>query len=345
MRRIALAIAILSAACGTRTPGKDPHVSATVPGNGAVGVSPTTPIRVTFDRAMLAASITTNTSDDGCSGSVALSFDDFSTCVRMSAPAASNGGLTFSAEPAMPLQPGAVYRIRVKAGAASASGRILGADFTQPDGFTVALPASPTPTPPGPYSHTIAIDGANDFVQADERFTTSSTGPDYYGFVAWDASNLYLAMSGPDIGMNDPTKWFVAYLGTGGTMTGQKYNTQQPGLPFAAKYHLRWKADNSFTNAQVWSGTAWVDAAWDFTGRVFKTVGGNYLEISIRRSDLGTPSHVPLVMGMLNETNGGEASYAAVPANAYVDKYDPDFAHWYDFDLTSSTVPNATAEH
>lgn len=335
----------LVAACGTRTPGRDPRVIATVPANDAVGVSPTTAVAVTFDRAMLAASVTTNTIDDGCSGTLQLSFDDFATCVRMSAPAASNGGATFSAVPSLPLQQGAIYRLRVKGGVASAQGRILGQDFSQPDGFTVSVPASPTPTPGGPYSHTIAIDGLNDFSQVNERFTTTSSTTGYTGYVAWDASNLYLAMGGGDIGANDPKKWFVAYLGgAGGTTSGQLYNTQQPALPFAARWHLRWKTDGTLASIQTWNGTMWVESGIDLTGRIFKTVGGNYLEISLRRADLGITTSAPLVMGMINEAATFEYTYAGVPGDAFVDGYDRDYAHAFAFDLTASTPPNATPE-
>jgi len=43
---------------------------------------------------------------------------------------------------------------------------------------------------------------------------------------------------------------------------------------------------------------------------------------------------------LINEAAGSEWSYAAVPSTSFVDRYDPDYSHYFSFDLTSSLGPN-----
>src|SRR5262245_26647211 len=50
------------------------------------------------------------------------------------------------------------------------------------------------------------IDGVNDF-KADEKFVTTSIGSGYEGFFAWDATRIYVGMSGSDIGSGASNKW------------------------------------------------------------------------------------------------------------------------------------------
>ena len=112
--------------------------------------------------------------------------------------------------------------------------------------------------------HTISIDGTNDFA-ADEDIAWTS-GSTYY--FTWDANNLYLGANNDNIDDNSSTEWILFYIdsdpqltptnGTG-TTTGVNYNTQQPGLPFTANYHFRWKNDGSYTNLQQYSGGSWID--------------------------------------------------------------------------------------
>ncbi len=97
------------------------------------------------------------------------------------------------------------------------------------------------------YFHTIAIDGVNDFA-ANETFATTTTG--HTGYLAWDDTYLYVGVDGPDVGSGFSSNWVVVYLGgPAGTTTGVTYNTQTPTLAFPAQYHVRWKTDNTFTDA------------------------------------------------------------------------------------------------
>ena len=58
-----------------------PTISELSPSDNSTNVPVASKIVVTFSDAMLAHSITTNTADTNCSGSLQLSSDDFSTCI------------------------------------------------------------------------------------------------------------------------------------------------------------------------------------------------------------------------------------------------------------------------
>jgi len=188
------------------------------------------------------------------------------------------------------------------------------------------------------YAHTIVIDGVNDFVPADEQIATTTAG--FTAYLAWDASYLYVGVDGADIGSGSPTRWVLVYLGgAGGTITGQTYNTQQPGLPFAARYHLGWRADNGYTQALEYSGSAWTPLAWDFTGDVYQS--GTYLELRIPLADIGSPTSLPIHVSLINEQGDHEWTFAGSPAPSFTDGYDPDYGSYYELDLGGATVPSA----
>jgi hypothetical protein len=206
-------------------------------------------------------------------------------------------------------------------------------------------------TEAGPTGH--KVDGVNDFAPG-EKFDTTSTAVDgsYHAYAAWDAKNLYFGMEGNDVAAstaNASNKWVMLYIGRDavpGSTTGLPYNgtVQQPTLPFAASIHLRWKVSGDYTNVQQWNAamTKWEDAPL-VPLTVFRQ--GNFVEMGVSRSSLGAPSKIQVVINMLIEGSGGVASndftYAGVPSNAFADKTDPDFAHYFEFDLTDlSKAPN-----
>lgn len=189
------------------------------------------------------------------------------------------------------------------------------------------------------YSHTIAIDGTNDFNSSDERFTTTTAA--FFTYVAWDSQYLYVGVEGADVGSGSATRWVLIYLGgTGGTTDGQSYNTQQPTLPFSARYHVRWRADNNLTEAQEYT-TAWTPLSWDFTGDVFQT--GSYLEMRIPLADIGNPTQLPVHINLINEQGGGEWTFAGTPSTSFTDGYDQNYSAYYDFAIGGGLVPTAHA--
>lgn len=191
------------------------------------------------------------------------------------------------------------------------------------------------------------VDGIDDFAPGEKLPTTSlSTG--YEAFIAWDATRVYFGMSGPDVGAggtNPQSRWVMVYLGTEdmpGTTTGITYDgEQQPSLPFAASVHLRWKADGTFSDVQVWDGDSWEPA----NPALFPIVAarqGTMMEMSITRASMGNPTSLKVHMNMLIE---GELdhTYAGVPSTSFVDGKDPDFTKYFEFDLGSATPPNQYA--
>lgn len=174
---------------------------------------------------------------------------------------------------------------------------------------------------------------------ANERFVTTSAG--YSTFLAWDEQWVYVGMDGADVGSASPLHFVLVYFGgAAGTTTGQAYGTagaMTPGLPFEAKWHLRWKADNTLTGMQTWDGMAWVDTT--FGGSAFQT--GNFLEMRIPRSEIGDPSSLKIHVSMVNEMPAGNFTFAGAPSTSFTDAVDPDYAKYFALDLIGSIQPSA----
>lgn len=189
------------------------------------------------------------------------------------------------------------------------------------------------------WNHTITIDGVNDFDPSTEKFATSSSSPDVYsGYLTWDTFNLYLGMEGPALQNASDMDWVVAYIsGTPGTQQGITYNSQSPALPFEARYHVRWKANSSYTNAQRWDGSAWVDASWTIAAKA----QGTFVEMALARLDFGSATSIKVVWSMMREKNGQEWTWAGVPSTSIVDGKDPDYTKYFEFNLDADTAPNA----
>ncbi len=124
-----------------------PTVATTAPVDGATGQSLFTTIGVTFSEAMDTATITTNTADTTCSGTLQVSSDSFVTCVQMSAvPVATVGDTVFTITPAASLAASTNYLIRVTTGATDATSLALAANYTSVLGFTTGTADIIAPT-------------------------------------------------------------------------------------------------------------------------------------------------------------------------------------------------------
>ena len=109
-----------------------------------------TPVTVTFNRAPLASSITTNTADTICSGSIQLSrtSDNFNSCVRMATVPSSGDSVTWTVAPLSSLDPTTTYLIRVTRAALDSDG-VPAAPFTS-GGFTTNQAIVVTGVTPAP---------------------------------------------------------------------------------------------------------------------------------------------------------------------------------------------------
>ncbi|MFV8753872.1 Ig-like domain-containing protein [Nannocystaceae bacterium ST9] len=303
-----------------------PFVISTIPEDLDAGVPPNAGIALTFSEPMDAATITTNTANALCTGSVQVSADNFVTCVQMAAAPDTLDDQTFALDPVANLASVTTYQIRVLGEASDAGGTPMDAEFITPAGFLVR------------YYHTIAMDGVNEFT-ADESFATSTMGQTAY--VAWDDTYVYLGMTSQDLANNSAQVWLVAYLGgPNGNNLGVNYNTQQPLMAFDARWHLRWRANDSFGGALEWNGAAWINPGFGPTaGSTDVGVNGSFFEMRVAWTNIGSPDLLDVHMGMLREQNFAEASWAAFPASSYVDGYDPNYSKYFEFDVSGSTLP------
>ena len=133
----------------TMTESDAPTVDSTFPVDGVSGgISCQDNITVTFIEDMDTTSVTTNTSNTSCSGTiqVSLSTDNFdtNTCVRMTSgsPSSSSDNKTFEVKPAPKLTAFSTYKIRVTTGVTDPSGNPMSDNNTTLIGFTTAASKS-----------------------------------------------------------------------------------------------------------------------------------------------------------------------------------------------------------
>ena len=121
-----------------------PTISSVSPTDNSTYKSPATTIAATFSEAMSTGSISTNTSDTTCSGNYQLSSDNFTTCIKMSAPpSASNNATTFTATPTDNLSGGTIHKLKITTSAKDSSSNSLASTYTT-NGFTTSPSGSGT---------------------------------------------------------------------------------------------------------------------------------------------------------------------------------------------------------
>jgi hypothetical protein len=123
----------------TTVPDNTPPTVATVSttADNQSSISITDNITVTFSESMDSTSVTTNTDNTSCYGTLGLSSDNFSSCVRMSSePVSSNSNMTFTLDPSDNLTVGTTYLTRVTTGVKDASGNAMSSQYDNSTGFT-----------------------------------------------------------------------------------------------------------------------------------------------------------------------------------------------------------------
>ncbi len=149
-------------------------VSTTADNQSSVSV--TDNITVTFSEAMDPNYVTTSTSDTNCAGTIRVSSDNFSTCVKMSSsPSSSNSNKTFTLEPAEDigtaigivgdvddyLTVSTTYLTRVTTGVKDSAGNAMSSQYETSSGFTT--------------------DNGSSFSSSDNlTFTSLTSGTTYY---------------------------------------------------------------------------------------------------------------------------------------------------------------------
>jgi hypothetical protein len=206
----------------------------------------------------------------------------------------------------------------------------------------------PVPIDAGPYRHTIAIDGVDDFTSAETFGTTSSPG--YAARVTWDADNVYVGYSGPDLdpaAANTATKWLFLYVDLDpGTATGAldsaTYRTQHAAFPtgFGAELYARYRCDATFAEIDAFAANAWT-----MTAPLASAHTGTFVELAIPRSLFGGATTIGLVTWMINEQQDLEGSYAGLYPGNFTDGYSAalPLTHYLRADFSLSRTPNDVA--
>jgi hypothetical protein len=120
-----------------------PTVTTTVPADTASGISCTDNITVTFIEGMDTASVTTNTDNTSCYGTIQVSQDNFVSCAQMtSVDPITSDNKTFGVKLATSLSsataPPTAYKIRVTTGVTDPSGNPMSDNDTTVTGFYTA---------------------------------------------------------------------------------------------------------------------------------------------------------------------------------------------------------------
>ena len=152
------------------------QIKAITPTDGISGVKTTTPIEISFDRAITAASITVQAANGACTGTLQLSSDNFTTCLGLGAQTVTANIVSYP--PAAALTVATTYKIRLLGTVTNSAGTALGVDVTQALGWEVTGTGMGTCTSPIVISQIYGAGGnagapfAGDFIELHNRSTS-----------------------------------------------------------------------------------------------------------------------------------------------------------------------------
>ena len=150
-------------------------VSTTADNQSSVSI--TDNITVIFSEAMDTTYVTTGTSDTNCAGTIRVSSDNFSTCVRMSAePVSSNSNKTFTLDPYAYLSFSTTYKTIVTTGIKDTAGNTLSTQYETSSGFTTSAP----------YATAIAVGKGYHSCALLDNGSVKCWGYNYYGQLGID---------------------------------------------------------------------------------------------------------------------------------------------------------------
>ncbi len=119
--------------------GTAPTISSITPGDFTIEQDRGTDIVLVFSETISTASVTTNTANTTCSGSIQVSKDSFSTCVQMTAaPVASNNDKTYTLTPNADLDDFTMYKVRVTTSVLDLVTNGISSTQTQATGFFIS---------------------------------------------------------------------------------------------------------------------------------------------------------------------------------------------------------------
>jgi len=127
--------------------GTAPAVSTTSPADSATNVSTNSSVVVTFSEPMFTTTLTTNTANTTCSGSIQVSTvaNNFASCVQMTAaPSASGDSTQFTVTPNGGFAASTQFKVRVTTGARDKTDVALATQYTMTNFFTTGTLADNT---------------------------------------------------------------------------------------------------------------------------------------------------------------------------------------------------------
>jgi hypothetical protein len=114
-----------------------PAVKSFSPSDRASDIDVSSSISISLVEPVHSDNITINTSDTSCTGSIQVSKEDFSTCVRMvSAPSVSSDQQSFTVVPSANLDSNTIYKIRLAPGIRDMSENVSKKAYQTSSGFT-----------------------------------------------------------------------------------------------------------------------------------------------------------------------------------------------------------------
>ena len=149
-------------------------VESSSPSDGTSSVSRSTTIAVTFSKAMDPTTIDANYSSTTCSGTIQLSSDGFTTCVRFtSAPVASNSNKTFTVTPASSLSANTLYQIGVlRTNPRDTNGNAMYYSWSSANGFvTSGTTIAQFGSSSADFGYDIAIDSSDNYAEVKFKIT------------------------------------------------------------------------------------------------------------------------------------------------------------------------------
>ena len=196
-----------------------PTVSSISPSDNQSGVSITDNISVTFSEALDTTSVTTNTSNTTCSGSFALSSDNFSSCLQMSSsPSISNSDKTFTVDPSDNLSYSTTYKIRVTTGVKDSAGNTLSSQYETSSGFTTWSGTQLLGTSSNDFGYGVKTDSSNNI------YVTGRTYGGLDGNTSAGSSDIFLVKYN-----SSGTKQWTKQLGTSSGEWGDSVTSDSSG--------------------------------------------------------------------------------------------------------------------
>ena len=160
-----------------------PNVAWTSPSNDESHVEVTHYIKVGFDQTMDPSTITVNTIDTTCSGSIQVSSDNFSSCVQIAATPTTSDNTYFKFYPKNVLSTSTqytkyTYKIKVTTAVQNSSSVAMTGTYTSSDGFSTEEEGYDVPDTgqTTSYAGTSAFDEDADFFYEEPVFDHTGVG-------------------------------------------------------------------------------------------------------------------------------------------------------------------------